>query len=108
MKKIILLLPVYNDWDSLIKVLNEINDVTKSLHNYKFECIVVNDCSTAKRPQIKKPQSFSSIKIINMKENRGHARCNAFGLRYIHFNESFDYVIVMDSDEDRISKLKIY
>ena len=37
-----------------------------------------------------------------MKENRGHARCNAFGLRYINFNQEYDYVIVMDSDgEDR-------
>ena len=107
MKKIILLLPVYNDWDSLIKVLNEINDVTKSLHNYKFECIVVNDCSTAKRPQIKKPQSFSSIKIINMKENRGHARCIASGLKYIFEKKEFDYVIPMDGDgEDRPEEIK--
>ena len=37
-----------------------------------------------------------------MKENRGHARCNAFGLRYINSNENYDYVILMDSDgEDR-------
>ena len=28
-----------------------------------------------------------------MKENRGHARCNAFGLRYINSNENFDYTI---------------
>ena len=37
-----------------------------------------------------------------MKKNRGHARCNAFGIRYIAKNENFDYVILMDGDgEDR-------
>ena len=42
-----------------------------------------------------------------MKENRGHARCNAFGLRYINLNEVYDYVILMDSDgEDRPVEIK--
>ena len=102
MKKIIILLPVYNDWQSLIKVLEEINSVIKDIQKYKFECIIVNDSSTIEKPKIIKPKSFNSLKIINMKENRGHARCNAFGLRYINSNETYDYVIVMDSDgEDR-------
>ena len=102
MKKIIILLPVYNDWESLIKVLEEINSVIKDIQNYKFECIIVNDSSTIEKPGIIKPKNINSLKIINMKENKGHARCNAFGLRYINLNETYDYVIVMDSDgEDR-------
>ena len=37
-----------------------------------------------------------------MSENRGHARCNAFGLKHIHENEKYDFLIVMDGDgEDR-------
>ena len=102
MKKIIFLMPTYNDWESLINLLEEINSVIKNIKNYEFKCIIINDCSSAERPKIVKPKNFNSLKIINMKENRGHARCNAFGLRYINFNEAYDYVIVMDSDgEDR-------
>ena len=42
-----------------------------------------------------------------MKENRGHSRCNAFGIRYITQNEKFDYLILMDGDgEDRPSELE--
>ena len=42
-----------------------------------------------------------------MKKNRGHARCNALGLRYINSKESYDYVIIMDSDgEDRPVEIK--
>ena len=102
MKKIILLLPVYNDWESLIKVLNEINSIIQNIKNYEFNCLIINDCSSVQKPKIIKPKNFNSLRIINMKKNKGHARCNAFGLRYINLNEKYDYVIVMDSDgEDR-------
>jgi len=37
-----------------------------------------------------------------MKENRGHARCNASGLKHIFENEEFDYVIPMDGDGEDI------
>tara|TARA_B100000575_G_C23051360_1_gene605220 strand:- start:568 stop:1245 length:678 start_codon:yes stop_codon:yes gene_type:complete len=43
-----------------------------------------------------------------MKENRGHARCNAFGIRYIFKNKKFDNLILMDGDgEDRPQEIKI-
>ena len=46
---------------------------------------------------------------MNMKENKGHARCNAFGIRYIYQNEEFDYLILMDGDgEDRPIELKSF
>ena len=84
MKKIILLLPVYNDWESLLKVLDEINYIIKDIQKYKFECIIVNDSSTIETPKIIKPKNFNSLKIITMKENRGHARCIAAGLKHIN------------------------
>ena len=50
---------------------------------------------------------FRSIKIIDMKINKGHARCNAAGLKYIFEKEEFDYVIPMDGDgEDRPEEIK--
>jgi len=107
MKKIIILIPVYNDWRSLLKVLNEIDLIIKDIKNFEFSCLIINDNSSIKRPIIEKPKNFKSIKIINMNANRGHARCNAFGLRYINLKMSHDYVIVMDSDgEDRPIEIK--
>ena len=42
-----------------------------------------------------------------MKKNRGHARCNAFGLRYVLKNKEFDNLILMDGDgEDRPVEIK--
>jgi hypothetical protein len=43
-----------------------------------------------------------------MKENRGHARCNAAGLKYISEREDVDYVIPMDGDgEDRPEEIRL-
>jgi len=51
--------------------------------------------------------NISSIKIVNMKINQGHARCIATGLKYIYEKEEFDYVIPMDGDgEDRPEEIK--
>ncbi len=52
MKRIILLMPTYNDWDSIIKLLGEINSVIKNIKDYAFKCIIVNDCSSEKQPNL--------------------------------------------------------
>ena len=107
MKKIIILIPVYNDWESLNKLLSEINENIKSFSEINFECLIVNDASTTQPPELKKPSNFLSIELLNMKENRGHARCNAFGIRYVFQNKEFDNLILMDGDgEDRPEEIK--
>ncbi len=107
MKKIIILIPVFNDWESLIKLLKEIDENIKDIKNISFKCLVVNDASTIKQPDLQKPKNISSLKILNMKTNKGHARCNAFGIRYVIQNEKFDYLILMDGDgEDRPDELE--
>jgi len=108
MKKFTILIPVYNDWESLKKLLSNINDNIKNITNVKFNCVVVNDSSTTNYSEIKTPSDISSIKIIHMNENRGHARCNAFGIKYLSKNLDLDYVILMDGDgEDRPEELKL-
>ena len=105
--KIKILIPVYNDWQSVFKLLENINLEVSSL-GHEFSVIIVNDASTETRPEINLTlDNLNSIKIINMKENQGHARCNAAGLKHIFENEEFDYVIPMDGDgEDRPEEIK--
>ncbi len=67
MKKIIILIPIYNDWDSLIKLLHDINKVIENKNDYEFRCIVINDSSSIKKPKLSKPLNIKSLKIINMK-----------------------------------------
>ena len=105
--KIVILIPVFNDWQSVYKLLENINSEVSSL-DQEFSVIIVNDASTETNPGLSNNlDNLSSIKIINMKENRGHARCNAAGLKHIFENEEFDYVIPMDGDgEDRPEEIK--
>ena len=107
MKKIIILIPVYNDWESLNKLLIEINKNIEFFSDINFECLIINDASTTQLPELHKPDNFESIELLNMRENRGHARCNAFGIRYIFQNKKFDNLILMDGDgEDRPEEIK--
>ena len=107
MKKIIILIPVFNDWESLIKLISEINENVKDYRNISFDLMIVNDASTIKQPKLIKPSNINSIQIFNMKENRGHARCNAFGIRYVEKNKEFNNLILMDGDgEDRPVEIK--
>ena len=108
MRKIKILIPVYNDWQSVFKLLENINSEVSKLEG-EFSVIIINDTSTEDRPIFSADLgSLKSILVINMKENRGHARCNASGLKYISEKEDFDYIIPMDGDgEDRPEELSL-
>ena len=113
--KVVILIPVYNDWQSVSKLLDEINNLSVS-SEFQISAIIVNDASNHDRQEENKNlENINSIKILNMKTNQGHARCIATGLKYINEKEDFDYVIPMDGDgEDRpeeiiefLNKIKI-
>ena len=108
MNKIKILIPIYNDWQSVFKLLENINLDVSTLHG-EFSVIIVNDASTEDRPELSTDlSSLKSVSIINMKENRGHARCNATGLKHISEKEDYDYIIPMDGDgEDRPEELSL-
>ena len=107
--KIKLLIPVYNDWKSLFKVIDEIDNL--DLHKeFKISVIIVNDASNHDLPDFQKNlENIDSIKILNMIKNQGHTRSIAAGLKYIFEKEDFDYVIPMDGDgEDRPEEIKLF
>tara|TARA_Y100000590_G_scaffold424246_1_gene530897 strand:+ start:274 stop:1143 length:870 start_codon:yes stop_codon:yes gene_type:complete len=105
--KIIILIPVYNDWKSVSKLLEDINSNVSDL-DCNFSIIIVNDASVEKTLiNSSNLENIQSIKIINIKENIGHARCIATGLKHIFEKEEFDYTIPMDGDgEDRPEEIK--
>ena len=104
--KIKILIPVYNDFQSASKLIVDINSVISNL-NEEFSIIIINDASTEKAEiNVSNIDKIKSVKIINMKENQGHARCIASGMKYIFDNDEFDYLIPMDGDgEDRAEEI---
>ena len=102
-----ILIPVYNDWQSVTDLLDNI-DYNLSGVEHEISIIIVNDASNHDRKEEDKTfENIHSIKILNMRINQGHARCIATGLKYIYEKEDFDYVIPMDGDgEDRPEEIK--
>ncbi len=105
--KYVILVPIYNDRQSLKLLIENLNFEIKDL-NHEISIVVINDASSHQvidtYPNI---DNISSIEIINMRENRGHARCIASGLKYISEKKEFDFVIPMDGDgEDRPEEIK--
>ena len=101
-----ILIPIYNDWQSVFKLLENIDLQLDNLDS-EVSVLIINDASTEKKPNNNFVfKNLKSVQIINMKENRGHGRCIAAGLKYIYEKEDFDYVIPMDGDgEDRPEEL---
>ena len=105
--KYVILIPIYNDRESLKILIENINHEIKGI-NSEISLLVINDASSQQiideYPNI---ENIHSIEIINMKENRNTARCIASGLKYINEKKEFDYVIPMDGDgEDRPEEIK--
>ena len=102
-----ILIPVYNDWQSVSELLDKIDHNIFGV-DHEISVIIVNDASNHDRKEEDKTfENIQSIKILNMRMNQGHARCIATGLKYIYQKEDFDYIIPMDGDgEDRPEEIK--
>ena len=105
--KIKILIPIYNDWKSVLKLIENIDLILEN-SNHDISIFIINDASTESFQSSKIIyKNLSSIQILNMKKNMGHARCIATGLKYIFENSEFNFVIPMDGDgEDRPEEIK--
>ena len=112
MNKNYIILPTYNDWKSLNKVLIALNKThTNSFKN--INVLVVNDCSDIKYKFSKKKfNKIKSLKILNLRKNVGSQKSIFIGLKYLQKRlrgkNNKCIISVLDSDgEDNPYKLKI-
>lgn len=108
MRKITLILPVYNDWESLKFLLGKVEKLLNK-KKYVFQVLIVNDNSTMiNKKNLNQNKLFKNINIINLKVNIGSQKAIATGIKYIAKNpKKFgDEFIIMDSDgEDDYTKI---
>ena len=104
MIKYIILIPVFNDWKSVFKLIENID---LQINNEIVDVVIVNDASTEIFNNNQKQFSkINSVKIINLIKNGGHRKAIATGLKYCQENLDYDYIIPMDGDgEDRPEEL---
>ena len=69
MKKYIILIPIYNDRESLTELIEKINSEIKGI-NSEISIVVINDASSQQViDDYQYTENINSIEIINMKEN---------------------------------------
>lgn len=108
MKKNYILLPVYNDWLSLKKVLQILNESFKTVKSNNY-IIIVNDFSSKKNILNKNYNNFKNIKILNLRKNVGSQKAIFFGLKYlqkiIKKKNNQTTISVLDSDGEDNPKM---
>ena len=88
------LLPVYNDKQSLLKLISEIKKIFD--HNFSFKFIIINDGSRENFSELLK---IKDIILVNLRRNIGNQKSIYVGISYIYNkNLNFNYLIIMDSD----------
>ena len=97
--KHIIVVPVYNDWKSLNKLLLKLDKYLGRGKGIKNEILVIND-NSSKKVNIKKRKfkSIKKIKTIFLKKNLGSQKAIAVGLSYLKTIKENFFVTVMDSD----------
>jgi glycosyltransferase involved in cell wall biosynthesis len=99
-RTILILLPVYNDWEPLDKLLDLIDAVLAGL-DLQATVLLVDDASSDRPDPAKFRRRFvalSEIHLLCLRRNLGHQRAIAIGLAFAHENFAHDLVLVMDAD----------
>jgi glycosyltransferase involved in cell wall biosynthesis len=99
--KVTILIPVYDDWRSLRRLIGEIH-VAMNNGGWSYEIVIVDDGSPNEMPadsEIQnKPQGCLSLTLLRLRKNLGHQRAIAVGLVDIYSQSDSDILVVMDGD----------
>lgn len=96
MKKISLVVPMYNEEEMIPLFFEKMNEVLSKIEKYYFEFVLVNDGSKDNTLELLKARrkQQKNIKIVSFSRNFGHEAAVCAGFR----NADGDAVIVMDAD----------
>jgi len=90
--KLAVIIPAYNEQDSIAMVINDINAL--SISNTEITAIVINDCSNDNTSEI---ANKIDCVLINLTVNLGIGGAVQTGYRYA-FDNNYDYAIQVDGD----------
>lgn len=104
--KIAIVTPLFNDWDCLYKLVEDVRKVLSPTQFADYRIVVVNDCSSLEVDAAK--LAGHPVEIIHLNKNLGHQKSIAIGVSYLNKNSEQDLVVVMDVDgEDKPEHLPI-
>lgn len=95
MSLISLVIPVYNEEESLVELYSQIKEVLEP-SKHEFEILFIDDGSSDRSPEIMQELTSQDLRVKNIRFQRNHGKATAL-------NKGFqkaegDYVITMDAD----------
>lgn len=96
MKKVSMVIGLYNSEKTIESVINEIEEVFAKLNKYDYEIVLVDDYSPDNVYELVKniAKTNSKIKVIHLAKNSGQTNAVIEGYRYA----TGDYIVEMDDD----------
>lgn len=92
-KKVLLVIPAYNEEKNILKTCNEIINYNKS-KNCNYDYIVINDGSLDKTEEVLRNNNINHIELIH---NLGIGGAVQTGFKYAYIN-NYDIVVQFDGD----------
>jgi hypothetical protein len=100
LQRLVIVIPVFNDWASIGLLLPEIDRIVGPLP-YQCEVLLVDDGSETSLPPDGTHRSYEhlrKIEVLHLRKNLGHQRAIALGLFQVYECGGADVVVVMDAD----------
>lgn len=101
---VLILMPVYDDWESAEIVLRRFDQLLQQQNRTAAALLVDDGSSVAPGAEFLREglKGISSVEILRLRRNLGHQRAIAIGLAYIYEQRPCEAVLVMDADgEDK-------
>jgi len=99
-KHFVVLMPVYEDWQSVILLLRRLNEVLEA-RGLACDVLLVDDGGREGPPSEMTGCAWytvGALRILRLRRNLGHQTAIAIGLSYIEQHLDCDAVLVMDGD----------
>ncbi len=104
-KKIIVCIPVYNDWAPLSMLIHMVAVILEN-NGIKADLLIVDDgsidSSSEDLGQIRWPCGVAEV--LQLRNNMGHQRAIAVGLSFIHAQRDCHAVLIMDGDGEDMAE----
>ena len=92
-------IPIYNDWQSLLPLLKQLDAMASKLP-HRFDVLLVDDASSDAQPEsLGDPQlSLGRVSALRLRRNLGRQRAVAVGLAHLTQHGAQDAVLIMDGN----------
>lgn len=93
-EKILILIPIYNDSESVNLLIKNISSILADHCNYSL--LIVNDGST-QPVSVQRPATVKTT-MLNLQRNIGHQKAISIGLAYAKNRNETEKIVIMDGD----------